>query len=359
MLEAFLKHSKTLCLLWLCALVPVALFAKDTHQKERPVQHTIYLAGGCFWGLQAYMERIYGVLDTQVGYANGKSDHTSYQEVSKSDHAETVKVVFDPSKISLDKLLLYYFKVIDPTSIDKQGNDIGRQYRTGIYYSDPKDAPIVAKALERLQQENTQKIQIELEPLKNYVVAEPYHQDYLKKNPHGYCHIDLKQAEEPLIDPNDYHRPSDARLREKLTTLQYQVTQQSHTERAFDNKYWNHYKPGIYVDITTGEPLFLSTDKFDSKCGWPSFSKPISPEVVGYAEDTSYNRIRTEVRSRIGRAHLGHVFADGPQHLGGLRYCINSAAIKFIPLEDMAKEGYAYLIATLKKAMLKQEIHKK
>ncbi|WP_104628767.1 peptide-methionine (R)-S-oxide reductase MsrB [Helicobacter bizzozeronii] len=343
--------------LWFLCLVPFSLLAK-THQ-EKPMQHTIYLAGGCFWGLEAYMERIYGVKDAIVGYANGKSDQTNYHELHNTDHAETVKVTFDPSQISLDKLLRYYFRVIDPTSIDRQGNDRGRQYRTGIYYTDPKDRPIIANALGQLQKHHQQKIQIELEPLKNFVVAEEYHQDYLKKNPGGYCHIDLKKANEPLIDPNDYHKPSDGELKAKLNDLQYKVTQENYTERPFDNEYDKLFKPGIYVDITTGEPLFLSTDKFDSGCGWPAFSKPIAKDVVNYQEDRSLDRLRTEVRSRVGRAHLGHVFEDGPKELGGLRYCINSAALKFVPLEDMEKEGYGYLIPTLKAAMLKKEVHQK
>ncbi len=322
--------------------------------QEKGMEHTIYLAGGCFWGLEAYMERIYGVKKAIVGYANGKSDQTNYHELQNTDHAETVKVEFDPHQISLDKLLLYYFKVIDPTSLNQQGNDRGRQYRTGIYYVDSKDEPIIAKALARLQSHYKQKVRVELEPLKNFVVAEEYHQDYLKKNPGGYCHIDLKKADEVIIDAKDYHKLSDAELRAKLTDLQYQVTQKGQTEAAFHNAYFDQNKPGIYVDITTGEPLFLSADKFNSGCGWPSFSKPIDQKVVNYFKDTSHNMIRTEVKSRVGHAHLGHVFEDGPKELGGLRYCINSAALKFIPLEDMEKEGYGALIPLLKKAMLKE-----
>ncbi|CCM11823.1 Peptide methionine sulfoxide reductase MsrA [Helicobacter heilmannii ASB1.4] len=318
--------------------------------------HTIYLAGGCFWGLEAYMERIYGVKDAVVGYANGKSETTNYQELHNTDHAETVKVEFDPSKISLDKLLLYYFKVVDPTSLNQQGNDKGRQYRTGIYYIDKADEPVIAKALAHLQSNYKEKIRIELEPLKNFVVAEEYHQDYLKKNPRGYCHIDLKKADEVIIDPNDYHKPTQEQLKKRLTDLQYKVTQESHTEHPFDNAYNKLDKPGIYVDITTGEPLFLSTDKFDSGCGWPAFSKPIAKDVVNYAKDTSHDMLRMEVKSRVGHAHLGHVFEDGPKELGGLRYCINSAALKFIPLEDMEKEGYGALIPVLKKALLKKEV---
>lgn len=121
------------------------------------------------------------------------------------------------------------------------------------------------------------------------------------------------------------------------------MTQNKDTEGAFTNEYWDNKEKGIYVDLATGEPLFSSRDKFDSGCGWPSFSKPIAKEVLTYHKDTSYNMVRTEVRSRVGDSHLGHVFEDGPKELGGLRFCINSASIKFIPLEEMKKEGYDYL----------------
>lgn len=235
--------------------------------ESKQEQQIIYLAGGCFWGLEAYMERIQGVTDAVSGYANGKGDTTNYQLLHATDHAETVKVTYDPNKISLDKLLQYYFRVIDPTSINKQGNDRGRQYRTGIYYQNEQDKAVIEEALKTLQSKYQAPIQIEVEPLKNYVEAEEYHQDYLKKNPNGYCHIDIKKADEPLIDDKKYPKPSDAELKQKLTALQYDVTQGKHTERSFSNEYWDNFAPGIYVDITTGEPLFSSKDKFESGCG--------------------------------------------------------------------------------------------
>ena len=259
-----------------------------------------------------------------------------------------MKVTYDPNKISLDKLLQYYFRVIDPTSINKQGNDRGRQYRTGIYYQNEQDKAVIEAALKTLQSKYQEPIQIEVEPLKNYVEAEEYHQDYLKKNPNGYCHIDIKKADEPLIDDKKYLKPSDAELKQKLTALQYDVTQGKHTERSFSNEYWDNFAPGIYVDITTGEPLFSSKDKFESGCGWPSFTKPIAAEVAEYQKDNSFNMTRIEVLSRSGHAHLGHVFDDGPRDKGGLRYCINSASIKFIPLDEMEKQGYGDLIPFVK-----------
>lgn len=316
--------------------------------ESKQEQQIIYLAGGCFWGLEAYMERIQGVTDAVSGYANGKGDTTNYQLLHATDHAETVKVTYDPNKISLDKLLQYYFRVIDPTSINKQGNDRGRQYRTGIYYQNEQDKAVIEAALKNLQSKYQEPIQIEVEPLKNYVEAEEYHQDYLKKNPNGYCHIDIKKADEPLIDDKKYPKPSDAELKQKLTALQYDVTQGKHTERSFSNEYWDNFTPGIYVDITTGEPLFSSKDKFESGCGWPSFTKPIAAEVAEYQRDNSFNMTRIEVLSRSGHAHLGHVFDDGPRDKGGLRYCINSASIKFIPLDEMEKQGYGDLIPFVK-----------
>ena len=316
--------------------------------ESKQEQRIIYLAGGCFWGLEAYMERIQGVTDAVSGYANGKGDTTNYQLLHATDHAETVKVTYDPNKISLDKLLQYYFRVIDPTSINKQGNDRGRQYRTGIYYQDGADKAVIEQALAQLQTKYKKPVQIEVQPLKNYIVAEEYHQDYLKKNPNGYCHIDITKADEPVIDEKDYPKPSDAELKAKLTPLQYSVTQNKHTERSFSNEYWDNFQPGIYVDITTGEPVFSSNDKFESGCGWPSFTKPIAKEVVHYQTDNSFNMQRTEVLSRAGNAHLGHVFDDGPKDKGGLRYCINSASIKFIPLAEMEKAGYGYLIQSIK-----------
>ena len=316
--------------------------------ESKQEHQIIYLAGGCFWGLEASMERIQGVTDAVSGYANGKGDTTNYQLLHATDHAETVKVTYDPNKISLDKLLQYYFRVIDPTSINKQGNDRGRQYRTGIYYQNEQDKAVIEAALKTLQSKYQEPIQIEVEPLKNYVEAEEYHQDYLKKNPNGYCHIDIKKADEPLIDDKKYPKPSDTELKQKLTALQYDVTQGKHTERSFSNEYWDNFAPGIYVDITTGEPLFSSKDKFESGCGWPSFTKPIAAEVAEYQRDNSFNMTRIEVLSRSGHAHLGHVFDDGPRDKGGLRYCINSASIKFIPLDEMEKQGYGDLIPFVK-----------
>ena len=343
-----MKLSKTfLFITALCCATPTLAIQNSTSSGEQKMAmentqniREIYLAGGCFWGMEAYMERIHGVKDAISGYANGNTEKTSYQMIGVTDHAETVKVTYDANQISLDKLLKYYFKVIDPTSVNKQGNDRGRQYRTGIYYQDGADKAVIEQALAQLQTKYKKPVQIEVQPLKNYIVAEEYHQDYLKKNPNGYCHINLNKANEAIIDEKKYQKPSDEVLKEKLTDLEYQVTQEAATERAFTHEYYKNQEDGIYVDITTGEPLFSSKDKFDAGCGWPSFTKPIATEVVNYKKDSSYGMNRVEVRSRAGEAHLGHVFEDGPRDRGGLRYCINGASLRFIPYDKMDEEGY-------------------
>ena len=301
----------------------------------------IYLAGGCFWGVEEYFARIDGVIDSVSGYANGSFDNPTYENVcNNSGHAETVHITYDSSKVSLDTLLKYYFRIIDPTSVNKQGNDRGVQYRTGIYYQNDEDKQIAINAIKEEQKKYSRPIVIEVEKLKRFDKAEEEHQDYLKKNPNGYCHINLNKANEAIIDEKKYQKPSDEVLKEKLTDLEYQVTQNAATERAFTHEYDKNQEDGIYVDITTGEPLFSSKDKYDAGCGWPSFTKPIATEVVNYKQDNSHGMSRVEVRSRAGKAHLGHVFEDGPRAEGGLRYCINGASLRFIPYDKMDEEGY-------------------
>ncbi len=309
----------------------------------------IYLAGGCFWGMEKYIKLIRGVQSTQVGYANGKTANPTYEEVChhNTGHAETVKVVYDEKVLPLSFLLNLYFDAIDPTSVNRQGGDRGVQYRTGIYYTDPTDLTAIKGSIDALQKRYDKPIAIEVLPLENFGTAEEYHQDYLDKNPGGYCHIGhrlFEKAAHAVVNQADYAPKPKQALNQTLTELQYAVTQHNATEPPFKNEFWDDRRKGIYVDITSGEPLFSSGDKFDSGCGWPSFSKPIDPAVVREKADLSFGRVRTEVRSRVGDAHLGHVFDDGPKEAGGLRYCINSASLKFIPKDEMEREGYGYLL---------------
>lgn len=299
--------------------------------------------------MEEYFSRISGVLQTSVGYANGQVETTNYQLIKETDHAETVQVVYDEKVVSLREILLYYFRVIDPLSVNQQGNDRGRQYRTGIYYKDEEDLPTINTVVREQELLIGRKIAVEVEKLRHYILAEDYHQDYLKKNPGGYCHIDVRDAEKPLIDAANYEKPSQAVLRESLSEESYRVTQEAATEAPFSNAYDQTFEEGIYVDITTGEPLFFAKDKFASGCGWPSFSRPISKELIHYYQDLSHGMERIEVRSRSGNAHLGHVFTDGPQELGGLRYCINSASLRFIAKGEMEEAGYGYLLPYLNK----------
>ena len=313
-------------------------------------RNVIYLAGGCFWGLEHLMQSIPGVIDAQSGYANGTCEaDADYKTVCKGNTGfrETVRVEYDPEKVSLDALLLACFYVIDPTVKNRQGNDIGSQYQTGLYYADEQSRE-TAQRIYDIEKSRRTEFHVELGPLVNFYPAEEYHQDYLKKNPNGYCHIPRAEIElfsKLKIDPGDYRKPAAEAIRDRLTAEQYRITQENGTERPFKNEFWNKFEKGIYVDIVTGEPLFSSTDKFESGCGWPAFSKPIeAPAVIG-RQDNSHGMRRTEVRSRAGDSHLGHVFEGDPDSPNGVRYCINSAALRFIPYEKMEAEGYGYLLS--------------
>jgi len=287
----------------------------------------IYLAGGCFWGVQQYLSYVRGVTGLTVGYANGPDGSgVTYEQVcASSGHAEAVRVTYDPAEISLAQLLGRFLEIIDPTSLNRQGHDSGVQYRSGIWWTDPADGPVVEAALRALPDPSPKAIVVQFGPLANFTPAEEYHQDYLEKHPQGYCHI------EPAVMAR-------ARATAHLTPLEYSVTQHADTELPFTGALDHEFAPGIYVDIVSGEPLFASCDKYDSGCGWPAFSRPIAG-LVERADATIPGRPRVEVRSP-GGSHLGHVFTDGPADRGGLRYCINSAALRFVPLSEMDAEGY-------------------
>ncbi len=361
------KNGKAFTYISLTAVVGLMLFVAMDNEKNKEIAmenlnkstnvdiealieekdlSTIYLAGGCFWGVEEYMTRIPGVYDAVSGYANGTTENPSYEDVlyANTGHAETVRVVYDSKEVSLEELLDKFFLVVDPTSVNKQGNDRGTQYRSGIYYQNEEDKLIAQNVLDNLAKEYDEEIAVENVPLDNFYLAEEYHQNYLQKNPNGYCHIDLDLADEfVVIEEESYDTPSDEELKENLSKLEFDVTQNGATERAFTSELNDNKAAGIYVDIVTGEPLFLSNDKYDSGSGWPSFTRPITDEVIVEKEDNTLFMKRTEVKSRSGDTHLGHVFDDGPVEDGGLRYCINGAALKFIPYEEMSSEGYGHL----------------
>lgn len=290
----------------------------------------IYLAGGCFWGVEGYFKQLDGVKNTEVGYANGDTDSTSYREISRTGHAETLHLNYDESVISLDEILRHYFRVIDPTSLNRQGGDIGTQYRVGIYTTDENSLNFAKDFIKKEQKNYNKPIVVEVMPLKNFVTAEEYHQDYLDKNPNGYCHIDLNLAKIPLKEPN---------LKETLSPLAYKVMKENATEPPFSSELDKHFEKGIYIDKISKKPLFSSSDKFNSGSGWPSFSKPIGE--ISTKTDLSHGMIRDEVRSTSSDSHLGHVFNDGPRDKGGLRYCINGVALEFVPFEKMDEMGYS------------------
>lgn len=318
---------------------PVKQASTNEHQLR-----DIYFAGGCFWGVEAYFERLPGVISAISGYANGRTVNPTYEQVifANTGHAEAVHVRYDPAQIELDDLIWHFFRMIDPTTLNRQGNDVGTQYRSGVYTTNDQDRAHVAYALMLLQEQHERPVVIENEPLQGFYRAEEYHQDYLEKNPGAYCHVDLNLLAVPLEKPTlHFEKPSDEQLQAQLDSLQYHVTQKDGTERPFTHPYDNFYEPGLYVDVVSGEPLFSSADKYDSGCGWPSFTRPIHPRAVTEHRDNSFNMVRTEVRSRYADSHLGHVFPDGPRERGGLRYCINGAALDFIPLEQMKERNYS------------------
>lgn len=287
-------------------------------------------------------EQLNGVIKVVSGYTGGQTENPTYEEVCSgtTGHFEAVQISFDQKEISYSKLLDIFWRQIDPTDSGGQFNDRGQSYQTAIFYHDEEQRRKAEASKQALIEKGCfqKPIATQILPAKTFFPAEEYHQDFYKKNSFRYTLYRQGSGRDKFIEKN---WPIDqSQLKTKLTDLQYHVTQENGTEPPFQNEYWNNDREGIYVDVISGEPLFTSKDKFNSECGWPSFSKPIVTASVKEQADLSHGMTRTEVRSKKADSHLGHVFPDGPGP-NGLRYCINSASLRFIPKENLDSEGYS------------------
>ena len=324
-------------------------------QTERDAPGAVAtFAGGCFWCVESAFDGVPGVIDAVSGYTGGGETVPTYKEVSagRSGHVEAVRIRYDPARIGYDELLDIFWRQIDPTDGGGQFADRGPQYRTLVFFHDDEQRELAERTKAEVGASGrfSGPLVTEIVPAGPFHEAEEYHQDYSRKHPTSYKQYRYGSGRTPFLErvwgpaepkkkERAYMKPSDTELKKRLTPLQYEVTQNDGTERAFDNEFWDNKAEGIYVDVVSGEPLFGSNDKFESGTGWPSFTKPLDGDSIAQNEDRKLFMSRTEVRSSGANSHLGHVFDDGPQPTGA-RYCVNSAALRFIPKEELEEQGY-------------------
>lgn len=315
-------------------------------------QELATFAGGCFWCMVSPFDEYPGVVKVDSGYTGGHVKNPTYEQVCAGDtgHVEAIQITYDPEVLPYETLLEMFWRQIDPTDPGGQFCDQGSSYHTAIFFHTPEQKAAAEASRQALDDSGRfdAPIVTPILPAEEFWPAEDYHQGFYKKNPAHYKNYRKSSGRDEFIREHWKGNEKSVALKEKLTDLQYRVTQENGTEPPFQNEYWNEEREGIYVDIVSGEPLFTSRDKFDAGCGWPSFTKPLQKDIIEEKVDQSHGMVRTEVRSKLSDSHLGHVFDDGPRDAGGLRYCINSAALRFIPKNEMEKEGYGKYLGLFK-----------